>query len=262
MGLTRRHAKWLGGLMEHSRSNIMITRCLRGVAFGLIVGGVLALTGAGGPARGLADATTTTATTTTTTTTTLISAFEPESQSCTCPVQVALVADSLVSRTRDEYPVTWGVWAEGGRSSARAGAAGGLSGREAVTVALQSLTPDGTLVVELGANDVVQGTTAAEFRAFVDWVFAAAGPGRDVVWVTPYVGASTTTVNRSIDLRAAVLAAFPGYPGATSNRVVVDWFAMARYNTLMLMDDMVHLTPEGGAVLAETIVQAVEAVTG
>jgi hypothetical protein len=28
------------------------------------------------------------------------------------------------------------------------------------------------------------------------------------------------------------------------------------------MDDMVHLTPEGGAVLAETIVQAVEAVTG
>lgn len=146
-----------------------------------------------------------------------------DAQTCTCPAPVAIVADSIISRTRTNYPATWAIYAEGGRSSDAAGVPGGYTGREAVGIALDRLDPDGTLIIELGANDVIGDTTAAEFRAFVDWTIAAAGPGRNVVWVTPFVASS---LSRSIDLRGAVLAAIPT---ATASRVVVDWFALARY---------------------------------
>jgi hypothetical protein len=215
----------------------MIRQLARSVLFGLTVGGILTAATAGA-----APATT----------------LPP---TCDCnPVPVAVVADSIISRSRDEYPTNWGIWAEGGRSSSAPGAPGGYSGREAVGIALTRLEPDGTLVVELGANDVVGTTTVAQFRAFVDWTIAAAGPGRNVVWVTPLVNTTTANLNRSIELRGAVLAAFPAYPGTTADRAVVDWFAVARYNTWLLSDG-VHVTPEGGAVLAAAVVQAVEAVT-
>ena len=110
------------------------------------------------------------------------------------------------------------------------------------------------IFVSLGTNDNPSETET--FAAYVEQVLDAAGPSRCVVWANvsraPYAGVSYAGFNQVLERLSY----------SRPNLTVVDWARISHSQPGLLGSDGTHATPQGYAVRAQAIAQAINGCGG